>query len=158
MLNHSRRMKFKFNQHTHSEAQPTTFKVNQSHLPCEYIARFRIRRSQGKDLHIPARWKGSSNHLCASSLMQSRQVPDCYKRTAAVDAFEDEPFTTRAEIPLMTCITTWPCAFYAMQRGACVRQRSVITMGKRRNEDLSAPLVPGEKRGTTVLTCWRVPP
>ena len=51
---------------------------------------------------MPARWKGSSNDLGASSLMESLQVPDGDKPAAVVDAVEDEPFSARPEVPLAT--------------------------------------------------------
>lgn len=83
-----------------------TFEVNNPHVPCEYISRFCIISSQGQDLHVPARWKGKSKGLCASSPIQSLQVPNGDARAAAVDAVEDEPFAATAEIPLATRSST----------------------------------------------------
>lgn len=80
----------------------TTFKTDLPHVPCKYIARLCISRSHGQDLHIPARWKGSSHDSRASSPMQSIQVPDGDKRAALVDTVDNEPVATRAELPLTT--------------------------------------------------------
>ena len=76
---------------------------SRAHVPREYITRL-VHRPGGApivhDLHLPARREGPSDNLCASFQMQSLQVLEHEERTATMDAVDNEPFTTRAKLPL----------------------------------------------------------
>ena len=85
----------------------------------------------GRDLHHLARREGPSDNLCASFQMQSLRAPEHEELTTTMDAIDDKPFTTRAELPPQPEVVAREHARPIHHR----RRRAIAATVGRRKED-----------------------